>query len=161
VNWCGASGRFLNGKRWVGHALRLNWKHLIVRLAKENPRWGSSKIEGELLKLGYHVGRSTIRAVLKRQHIPGAPIRARQSSTWRSFLRQHQYQLLACDFFTVETLRLQTLYVLFFLELGTRRIHVAACTVHPTAAWVMRTATSARMEAPRRWEKDAISPPRS
>jgi hypothetical protein len=113
---------------------------LIVRLARENPRWGSSKIEGELLKLGYHIGRSTIRAVLKRQHIPGAPIRARLSSTWRAFLRQHQRQLLACDFFTVETLRLQTLYVLFFIELDTRRIHVAACTVYPTAAWMTQQA---------------------
>src|SRR5215472_9314865 len=62
---------------------------LIIRLAKENPRWGYGKIEGELCKLGYDVGRSTIRAVLKRQHLPTAPVRARQSSTWRAFLRQH------------------------------------------------------------------------
>ena len=101
---------------------------------------GSSKIEGELLKLGYRVGRSTIRAVLKRQHIPGAPLRARQSSTWRAFLRQHQQQLLACDFFTVETLRLHTLYVLFFIEIGIRKIHLAGCTVYPTAAWVTQQA---------------------
>jgi transposase InsO family protein len=112
---------------------------LIARLARENPRWGYSKIAGELLKFGYCVGRSTIRAVLKRQHIPGVPTRARRS-TWRAFLRQHHQQLLACDFFTVETLRLQTLYVLFFIEIGTRRIHVAPCTVHPTAAWVVQQA---------------------
>jgi putative transposase len=80
---------------------------LIQHFAKENPRWGYSKIEGELLKLGYRVGRSTIRAVLKRQHIPASPSRTRQSSTWRAFLRQHQQQLLACDFFTVETLGLK------------------------------------------------------
>src|SRR5690242_13049401 len=77
---------------------------LILRLAQENPRWGYGKIEGELLKLGYQVGRSTIRAVLKRHQIPAAPVRARHSSTWRAFLRQHQHHLLACDFFTVETL---------------------------------------------------------
>jgi len=82
---------------------------LIARLARENPRWGYGKLEGELLKLGYRVGRSTIRDVMKRQHIPSSPLRAKQSSTWRAFLRQHQQQLLACDFFTVETLRLQTL----------------------------------------------------
>lgn len=86
---------------------------------------GYGKIEGELLKLGYRVGRSTIRDVLKRQHIPAAPVRARHS-TWHAFLRRHQHQLLVCDFFTVETVRLQTLYVFFFIELGTRRIHLAA-----------------------------------
>jgi putative transposase len=101
---------------------------------------GYSKIEGELLKLGHRVGRSTIRDVLKRHHIPAAPRRARQSSTWRAFLRQHRYQLLACDFFTVETLRLKTLYVLFFIEIGTRRMYLAGSTVHPTALWVTQQA---------------------
>jgi len=67
-------------------------------------------------------------------------VRVRQSSTWRAFLRQHQQQLLACDFFTVETLRLQTLYVLFFIEIGTRKIHVAGCTAKPTAAWMTQRA---------------------
>ena len=113
---------------------------LIVRLAKENPRWGYSKIEGALIKLGYCVARSTIRDALKRQYIPGSPSRARQSSTWRAFLRQHQQQLLACDFFTVETLRLKTVYVLFFIEIGTRRIHLVSSTMHPTAAWVTQQA---------------------
>ncbi len=113
---------------------------LIVRLARENPLWGYGKIEGELLKLGYRVGRSTIRDVLKRQHLPAAPQRARQNSTWRAFLRRHQQQLLACDFFTVETLRLKTVYVLFFIEIGTRRVHLAGCTRHPTGAWVAQQA---------------------
>jgi putative transposase len=113
---------------------------LIARLARENPRWGYGKIEGELRKLGYCVGRSTIRDVLKRQHIPAAQERARQSNTWRAFLRQHQQQLLACDFFTVETLCLQTLYVLFFIEIGTRRVHLAGCTARPTAQWVTQQA---------------------
>jgi len=113
---------------------------LILRLAQENPRWGYSKIAGELLKLGYRVGRSTIRDVLKRQHVPTAPMRARHSSTWRAFLRQHQQHLLACDFFTVETLRLQTLYVFFFIEIGTRRVHLAGCTARPTALWVTQQA---------------------
>jgi hypothetical protein len=141
------------GSRWTNYP---TFPRAVPQLAgrgsrRDSKRWSyawpertcggaTAKIEGELRKLGYRVGRSTIRAVLKRQHIPGAPIRARQSSTWRSFLRQHQQQLLACDFFTVETLWLQTLYVLFFIELGTRRIHVAACTVHPTAAWMMQQA---------------------
>ena len=113
---------------------------LILRLAQENPRWGYSRINGELLKLGYRVGRSTIRDVLKRQHIPPAPMRARRRSTWRAFLRQHQQQLLACDFFTVETLWVKTLYVLFFIEIGTRRVHLAGCTARPTAQWVTQQA---------------------
>lgn len=113
---------------------------LIVRLARENPRWGYSKIEGELRNLDYHVGRLTIRDVLKRQHIPASPSRTRQNSSWRAFLRQHQHQLLACDFFTVETLRLKTVYVLFFLEIGSRRMHLAGCTLYPTADWVTQQA---------------------
>jgi putative transposase len=60
---------------------------LIARLARENLRWGYSKLEGELLKLGYRVGRSTIRAVLKRQHLPASPLRIRKSSTWRALSR--------------------------------------------------------------------------
>ena len=113
---------------------------LIVRLARGNPRWGCGRIEGELRKLGYCVGRSTIQDVLKRHHIPPAPQRAQQSSTWRAFLRQHQQQLLVGDFFTVETVWLKTVYVLFFIEIGTRKIHLAGCTMHPTATWVIQQA---------------------
>jgi putative transposase len=162
--------------RWHGELVRHKWtfrrrpaigrpriaaelEALIVRLAKENPRWGYSKIEGELRKLGHRVGRSTVRDVLKRQHIPAAPVRTEQSSTWRAFLRQHQQQLLACDFFTVETLCLQTLYVLFFIEIGTRRVHLAGCTARPTAQWVTRTATTISMEAAGTRASDALCAP--
>jgi hypothetical protein len=130
---------------------------LIVRLAKENPRWGYSKIEGELLKLGYAIGRSTIRAVLKRQHIPASPSLARQSSSWRAFLRQHQHQLLACDFFTVETLRLQTLHVLFFIEVGTRRVHLVGCTAKPTAQWITQQARQLMWKLQEEGERCAFS----
>ncbi len=115
-------------------------ERLIVQLARENPRWGYRRIQGELAKLGHPVGCSTVRAVLKRQHVPPAPQRRARPSTWRSFLRRHQDALLACDFFTVDTLCLRTVYVLFFLEVGTRRVHVAGCTSHPTAAWVTQQA---------------------
>jgi putative transposase len=113
---------------------------LIVRLAEENPRWGSAKFEGELRKLGYRIGRSTIRDVLKRHHIPASPARVRKNSTWRAFLRQHHQQLLACDFLIIEPLRLQTLDVFFFIELGTRQVHLAGCTTSPTAQWVTQQA---------------------
>ncbi len=113
---------------------------LILRLAKENRAWGYGKLQGELGKLGYTVGRSTIRDVLKRQHVPPAPQRSSCGSSWRTFLSHYHYQMLACDFFTVETARLKTLYVLFFIELGSRRVHLAGCTAHPTTAWVAQQA---------------------
>jgi putative transposase len=113
---------------------------LILRLAQENSRWGYSRIHGELAKLSFTVGRSTIRDILKRRHVPPAPERERRSSTWRQFLVRHRDQIAACDFFTCETLFLQTIYVLFFIELGTRKVHLAGCTAHPSAAWVTQQA---------------------
>ena len=113
---------------------------LILRLARENPAWGYGKLQGELGKLGYTVGRSTVRDVLKRTHIPPAPQRSRHGSSWRTFLAHYQDQLLACDFFTVETVWLKTLYILFFIELGSRRVHLAGCTANPTSAWVTQQA---------------------
>ena len=102
----------------------------ILQIAKENPCWGYGKIQGELCKLGYTLGRSTIRNVLVRRKVPPAPQRAFHSSSWRTFLRHYQHQILACDFFTVETIWLKTIYVLFFIEVGTRSVHLAGCSEH-------------------------------
>jgi putative transposase len=113
---------------------------LLLRLARENPTWGYSKLHGELLKLGYHLGRSTVRDILKRQHVQPAPQRGKQVSNWHTFLGHYGQQLLACDFFTVETAWLHTLYAFFFIELGSRRVHFAGCTAHPTAEWVTQQA---------------------
>ena len=113
---------------------------LLLRLAAENPRWGDGRLQGELQKLGHALGRSTIRDVLKRRHVPPAPRRGQRATGWRQFLAQHRDVVLAGDFFTVETVFLKTLYVLVFLELGTRRVHFAGCTAHPTAAWVTQQA---------------------
>jgi transposase InsO family protein len=113
---------------------------LLLRLARENPIWGYGKLEGELGKLGYDIGRSTIRDVLKRRHIPPAPERSKQGSNWHTFLAHYKHEMLACDFFTVETAWLKTLYVLFFIELGSRRVHLASCTSSPTSAWVTQQA---------------------
>lgn len=112
---------------------------LVLQLARENAGWGYDRIEGELVKLGYTIARSSIRNLLKRHHLLPAPKR-RPKSTWRTFLRHYQHQMLACDFFTTETLRLKTVYVLFFIELGTRRVHLAGCTEHPTSNWVTQQA---------------------
>jgi putative transposase len=109
---------------------------LIVRLAKENPRWGYQRIKGE--QLGVRVSATTIRTVLRRHGLDPAPRRA--ATTWRTFLRQQAAGIIACDFFTVDTIWLQRLYVLFFIELGSRRVHLAGATAHPDGAWVTQQA---------------------
>lgn len=113
---------------------------LLLRLASENATWGYSRLHGELLKLSYRIGRSTVRDILKRRHVPPAPDRGKQGSSWRSFLGHYANQFLACDFLTVETVWLKTIYVFFFMELGTRRVHFAGCTAHPTGEWVTQQA---------------------
>ncbi|MCP4164591.1 MAG: transposase [Chloroflexi bacterium] len=113
-------------------------EQLVLDLAKENSRWGRGKIHGELLKLGFEVSEETVRNVLTRHNVPPAPERG--VSTWGAFLNHYKEQMLACDFFTVETMALKTLYVLFFIELGTRRVRVAACSAHPDGNWVAQQA---------------------
>jgi transposase InsO family protein len=111
---------------------------LILRLAQENPRWGYGKLQGELLKLGHRVSRSAIKRLLRQHRLPPAPERGR--STWRDFVGHYREYIVACDFFTVDTLFLQRLYVLCFIELGSRRVHLAGCTANPDAAWVTQQA---------------------
>jgi putative transposase len=111
---------------------------LMLRLARENPRWGYGKIQGELRKLGHRVSRSAIKRLLRQHGLPPAPERG--TSTWRDFVGHYRDYIVACDFFTVDTLCLQRLYVLCFLELGSRRLHLAGCTAAPDAAWVTQQA---------------------
>jgi putative transposase len=118
--------------------LEFDIEALIVRIAGENPRMGYDKIHGELLKLGFAVDPTTIKNVLRRHRLLPAPQRGR--SSWRTFLKHYRQQILACDFFTVETLHLQTLYVLFFMGLGSRHVHLAGCTANPDNAWVTQQA---------------------
>ena len=114
-------------------------EELIIRLARENPRWGYGKIEGELIKLGFQVPRTTVQNVLKRHNIEPAPVR-NGSIGWRHLMNHYKEQILACDFLTVETLRLQTIYVLFFIELDSRRVHLAGVTTNPNDIWVTQQA---------------------
>jgi len=113
-------------------------ERLVVRLACEND-WGFERIEGELLKLGYTISHETVGNILRRHGIPPAPERD-TSPSWRHLMTHYKDQLIACDFFTVETLFLQTLYVLVFIEIGSRRAHFAGCTAHPNRAWITQQA---------------------
>lgn len=116
----------------------------MLRLAREND-WGFERIEGELKKLGYTISHATVGHILKRHGIPPAPERE-PSPSWRHLMTHYKDQLLACDFFTVETLVLQTLYVLVFIEIGTRRVHFAGCTAHPDNVWVTQQARQVMWE---------------
>jgi len=113
-------------------------RDLVVRLGRENPRWGYQRIRGELLKLGIRISATTVRTILLRHGMNPAPRRA--GPTWTEFLRSQAAGILATDFFTVETIGLKTLYVLFFIELSTRRVHLAGVTAHPDSAWVTQQA---------------------
>jgi putative transposase len=113
-------------------------RQLVLRFARENPGWGYPRIAGELLKLGLRVSQSTVRRILLAAGSGPAP--RRSGPSWRQFLRQQAATMLACDFFTVETISLRRFYVLFFIELGSRRVHLAGCTTNPTGAWVTQQA---------------------
>ena len=113
-------------------------QQLIVRLATENPRWGYQRIKGELQRLGVHVSATAIRTTLRRHGLDPAPRRA--TTTWRAFLREQAAGIVACDFFTIDTVWLRRLYVLFFIELDSRRVHLGGVTANPAGGWVTQQA---------------------
>jgi len=121
---------------------------LIMRIAQENRSWGYDRIVGALANLGLTVSDQTVGNVLKRHGIPPAPER-KTTTTWKEFIRTHMEVLVATDFFTAEVWTLGglvTYYVLFFIHLGSRQIHVAGVTPHPNAAWMMQVARNVTME---------------
>jgi putative transposase len=113
-------------------------RDLVLRLARDNPRWGYQRIVGELKGVAMPVSATTVRSWLRAAGL--GPSGTRRGITWREFVRTHWQTTLAVDFFTVETLWLQRLYVLFFIELGSRHVHLAGCTPHPRAPWVIQRA---------------------
>jgi putative transposase len=126
--------RSLSGRPPINREIR----ELVLRLARENPRWGYQRIADEINGLGLAVSATTVRKILRQAGI--GPAGERGGISWRAFLRQQAQSMLAVDFFTVETISLQRLYVLFFIELASRRVYLAGCTANPSDAWVTQQA---------------------
>jgi putative transposase len=126
-------------------------RELVLRFATENTDWGYRRIHGELIGLGYRVAPSTVWRILKRAGLDPAPHRC--GPTWREFLDTQAAAIVACDFFTIDTVFLRRLYVLFFIEVGTRRVHLAGITAHPTGSWVTQQARTLLMNLDDRVEQ--------
>jgi putative transposase len=111
---------------------------IILRLARENPTWGYRRIQGELARMGVALAPSSVWAILDRHNVDPSPMR--KGPSWNEFVRSQASSVLACDFFTVDTVLLKRLYVLFFIELDSRRVYVMGITAHPTGLWVVQQA---------------------
>jgi transposase InsO family protein len=124
-------------------------RHLVVRMAEDNPTWGYTRIKGALKNVGHRVGRSTIARILKAHGLPPVPERP---TSWWTFLRAHRDAIAGADFFTTEvwTWRgLVTVYTVFVIHLASRRVQILGSTPHPDDAFmrqVGRTLTMADAE---------------
>ena len=113
-------------------------RRLVVRLARENETWGYRRIQGELKQLGIAIAPSTVWSILKDEGLDPAPRRAGPS--WKEFLQAQAKGIIACDFVSVDTVFLRRFYVLLFIEIATRRVHLAGATSNPDASWVTQQA---------------------
>jgi putative transposase len=123
-------------------ALAVEIRDLVVRLARENPRWGYDRIQGALANLGHKISDTTVKNILGAHGIEPAPQRKRRP-TWKTFLKAHWDVLAAVDFTTVEVWSkkgLVTFYLLFVMELATRRVHFAGVTPAPDDRWMKQIA---------------------
>ena len=118
------------GRPRVGETIR----ELVLRMARENAGWGYTRIRGALRNLGHDVGRNTVKRILPERGIEPAPER-RKRIPWSTFLKAHWGAIAATDFFTVEVLTTRGLiryFVLFVIDLKTRRVEIAASAISPT-----------------------------
>ena len=180
--WLAALGRLIPRRRWteifpVTPATLLAWQRklaakkydmsrrrkpgrpptvpsvarLVIRLAKENPLWGYRRIHGEMTKLGVTVAPSTVWEILRAAGIDPAP--RRTGPTWRQFLHAQAAGILAVDFLHVDTVLLRRLYVLVFIEHGTRRMHVGGVTANPPGEWTVQQARNLALSLDERFEE--------
>ncbi|MDQ6614178.1 MAG: integrase core domain-containing protein [Actinomycetota bacterium] len=144
--------------RWQRQRVRRHWTQpqqpprrglddetveVVLRLAREKPRWGYVRIAGECAKVGVKVSGTSVRNVLGRHHLGPAP--RKDGPTWAEFLHSQASGVLACDFFSVDTVGLRRLYVLFFIELERRQVWLAGVTAHPNSGWVTQAARNLSM----------------
>jgi putative transposase len=133
-------------------------RDLALELAGDNPAWGYRRIHGELTGLGYTVAPSTVWKILNDAGMDPAP--DRRGQPWRAFLATQAHTMLAADFFHVDTVFLRRLYVLFFIEHATRRVHLAGVTAHPTGTWVTQQARNLLMNLDDRRRRTSRPPTR-